>query len=271
MRSPLPATLATLASFATLALLPSLHSQTLISGFESPEYNTDNGAADVAGQNGWTIDDTTPDLSFFVVFGYAGSDPGNNGAAIGGYLDSPVEPRVELANTYGGPLVNSLTTMNFAVQASTNDFPGSDVFGFTLRNTESAALFSLALEPNPAFSDRLEVVWYDGANVRTSTGYDLFYGSNYDLALTITGSGPDAAFSAVINGATPLPFNGLLGGSGGATLGSFGAYVSRDTAATEYGDNYLVFDNLNIQPVPEPAVASLALAGLLGLTLRRRR
>lgn len=260
-----------LLALTALIAAPAAIGQALLAGFDSPEYNTDNMAGDVAGQNGWIIDDATVDLSFFVVWGYFGSEAGNHGAAVGAYLDSPAEPRVELSNTYGGSLVNSLTTLKFSVEPSTTDFPGADAFGWTYRDGESASLLTISLEPNPTFSDRLEVVWYDGANVRNSTGYDLFYGSAYDLSVAIAGSGADASFSAIITGADALPFTGSLPGVAGATLNSFGASISRDPAAVEYGDNYLVFDNVSIEVIPEPASALLAGLGLLWAAGRRRR
>lgn len=260
-----------LLAFAALVAAPAAEGQALLAGFDSPEYNVDNMAADVAGQNGWIIDDATVDLSFFVVWGYLGSAEGNHGAAVGAYLDSPAESRVELSNTYGGSLVNSLTTLKFAVEPSTTEFPGADTFGWTYRDSESASLLTISLEPNPSFSDRLEVVWYDGANVRNTTGYDLFYGSAYDLSLVIEGDGADAAFSAVITGADALPFTGSLPGAAGSTLNSFGASISRDPGAVEYGDNYLVFDNVSIEVIPEPASALLAGLGLVVVASRRRR
>lgn len=260
--------------FAILALIAAApaQGQVLTATFDSPEYVVDNELADVAGQNGWAIDDATPDLSFFVLMGYLGSAPGNMGAAVGAYLDAPVEPRVELSNTYGGVIVDSVTSLKFAVQASTTEFPGEDSFGWSYRDGSDASLLTISLEPNPAFADRLEVVWYDTANVRVQTGYDLFYGNSYDLSVSFTGSGADAIFSASIAGAEVLPFTGSLVGAAGATLTRFGASISRDPAAIDYGDNYLVFDNLSIQPIPEPASALLVVASLLvGVAGRRRR
>lgn len=260
-----------LSALVALLAAPFVHSQVLVAGFDSPEYNTDNGAADVAGQNGWTINDTTPDVSFFVLFGYLDSPAGNHGAAVGGYLDAPVEPRVELSNTYGGSLVDSITSLKFAVQASTEQFPGRDTFGWTLRDSSNASLMSIALEPNQAFNDRLEVVWYDSANTRTSTGYDLFYGNAYDLTLSFAQDGAHAGFSAMIAGSQVLPFTGTLPGAAGATLQTFAAVASLDPVPSEYGDNYLVFDNLSIRVIPEPTVGLLALSGLLFGWRRRRR
>lgn len=260
-----------LAALLTAFAGPSASAASLLAGFDSPEYTVDNVAADVAGQNGWTIDDATPDLSFFVAWAYLGSAEGNHGAAVGAYLDSPVEPRVELANSYVGPLVDSLTSLKFSIQPSTTDFPGTDTFGFTYRDSDSASLFTLSLEPNPSFADRAEVVWYDAANTRTPTGLDIFYGGAYDLALAFSGSGPNATFAATLTGSETVQFAGTLPDVAGATISTFGASISRDPAAVEYGDNYLVFDTLSIQPViPEPASALLAAAGLL-LVVRRRR
>ncbi|MFN0130122.1 MAG: hypothetical protein ACKV19_25945 [Verrucomicrobiales bacterium] len=263
MRSYLPALVALIAA-------PFVQSQVLVAGFDGPEYNTDNEAADVAGQNGWAINDATPDISFFVLFGYLDSPAGNHGAAVGGYLDAPVEGRVELSNTYGGSLVDSFTSLKFAVQASTDDFPGRDTFGWTLRDSSNASLMSISLEPSETFNDRLEVVWYDSANTRSSTGHDLFYGNSYDLTINFAQDGAHAGFSALIAGAQTLPFSGTLPGAASATLQTFAATTSLGATQLEHGDNYLVFDNLSIRVIPEPAVGLLALSGLL-FGLRRRR
>lgn len=260
-----------LLALASLLAGPAANAQALLAGFDSPQYNTDNVAGDVAGQNGWTIDDATADLSFFVVWGYLGSEAGNNAAAVGAYLDSPVEPRVELSNTYGGSLVNSLTSLKFSVEPSTSEFPGRDSFGWTFRDSESDSLLSISLEPNPLFPDRLQVVWYDNADVRTATGYDLFYSGAYDLSVAIVGSGANASFSATITGMEALPFTGSLNGAAGATLSTFGASIARDPSAAEYGDNYLIFDNVSLTVIPEPASAMLAAMGLLFAAGRRRR
>jgi len=255
-----------------LVAAPFAQSQILIAGFDSPEYNTDNVTADVAGQNGWVINDPTPDISFFVEFGYAGSAPGNHGAALGGWLDTPVEPLVELSNTYGGPLVNSFLSLKFAVQSSTADFPGRDSFGWTFRDESANSLFNISLEPNVSFADRLEIVWYDSADTRTSTGYDLFYDSTYDLTVGFMRDGLNAGFSALIAGADTLPFTGTLPNAADATLETFGAHAELAPGNTEYGDNFLVFDNLSLRPVPESGVGLLPLMTLFsGCWLLRRR
>lgn len=258
--------------FTLLAAATSAHAVNFSAGFDAPEFSIDNETDDVAGQNGWVIDDPTPDLSFFVNWGYLGSEEGNQGAAVGAYLDSPVNDRVELAHAYGGRLVDSLATLKFAVQPSTPEYPGADSFGWSYRDAGNTSLLTISLEPNLSFSDRMEVVWYNAANVRTETGYDLFYNSAYDLAIAFTGSGPDAVFSASITGTETLPFSGTLSSLSESTLQSIGASITRDPNSAEYGDNFFVFDALSIQAVvPEPATGLLALAGLISGVCRRRR
>lgn len=259
-------------SLIALVAAPLAHTQILTAGFDSPEYNTDNAAVDVAGQNGWVINDPTPDISFFVLFGYTGSAPDNHGAAIGGYLDTPVEPFVELSNTYGGPLADSILSLKFAVPSSSDAFPGRDTFGWSFRDELSNSLFHISLEPNLSFNDRLEVVWYDSAHTRTSTGFDLFYDSTYDLTVRFDADGPNTLFSANIDGADDLPFTGTLPGAADATLETFGLSAQLAPGNTAYGDNFLLVDNLSVRAIPESGPGLIALIPMVsGALLLRRR
>lgn len=230
-----------------------------MTGFEPPQYEVNNELADVAGQNGWVIDDPTEDISFFVEW----PDSSNHGAAIGGFFDVPNGTSAELSRAIGRPLAGTKVSLDFFVQSSTNEFPGRDSFFFHIGDE-----FTLALEPSVDFADQFEVAWYDSANTRTSSGWDIFYDSEYGLDLEFSDSG----FSATITGSEVLAFSGALPGAATGTFDHFGAGWALDPQAQEFGDNFLAFDNLDIRDVPEPALSSVVFAGVVGLlTVVRRR
>jgi hypothetical protein len=221
----------------------------------------DNSQA-VAGQNGWTINDATTDLSFFVT--YNTTDAG----AIGGYYTSPALGNVRLSHSLSLPLTQTSLGADFAIVPSTVAFPGRDTFGWSVYNGSGLNLLTLQFEPDSLNQTLLNVTWSTGAGSATSTGWAVQYDGPYSLQIAFSsGPGSDAAFTATLSGSNTISFNGSLPGLANETVASIGQHFVQKGAAA--GDNYMLFDNIAV--VPEPSTAAMLLGFLVPLAARRRR
>jgi hypothetical protein len=242
-------------------------------GFETSEGYDNSELANVAGQKGWTINDATDQVSFFQFLG----TPTNNAAALGGNYFEPSVNRVVLEHGVNTSLNNTRVNLSLNFVASTNSFPGRDSFSVIFDNDndpENVPLFSIAFEPNPVFTEKLNMVWYDALNTRTASLNAAQYGGLYDLSVEFDASGADMLFSARVEDLLGggVNFNGTLTGASGASLANLGVGFTRDLAAQGFGDNFMLFDDVVVskggaQSVPETGVglAWLAVLGVLGM------
>ena len=271
-----------IAGFASLALNQARSATGYWSTFDSPTYDTSTGALpnfpkDLAGQDGWVINSanapgtgtqTNPSqLSTFVTFG-----GGNFAGTLGGQWSTPNTRDVLLSHSATAPLLGTEFSVDLTIQ---NPHPLSgfeDTFGVSLKDGSSSNLIRFQFEPaatpaNP--TDAMKVVWYDASGTPTSAGVNVFYGGSFNLSVTFTGSGADAAFSATIAGATNYDFGGLLSGAAAANIDTVNFdWKVNDASVANAGTNYLTFDNL---AVPEPSSMLTGALALLGLAARRRR
>jgi len=228
-----------------------------VTGFEQPPYNH---SLDLAGQQGWTINDNTLNLSSFAFWN------GDWAAYLGGFYDAPAVVNVDLSHSYDLPMAGSSFGVDFTIIGSSASYPGRDSFGFSLKEGV-ADLMRVAFEPGAP--GRLEVLWYDNLNVGhtlTPVSQDIFYSGSYVLTLKFNPSGADTAFVATLTGSNTFTWGGILPGTAGAYVSSFSA--DYDVEGVEAGDNFMLFDGISI--IPEPASAGLAGLGML-LLMRRRR
>jgi hypothetical protein len=222
-----------------------------------------NNAQAVAGQDGWTINDSTPDLSFFASYNFT------DAAALGGYYDDPALTNVTLSHGASLPLVQTSLGMDFAIVPSTVSFPGQDAFGWSFFNALGNNLLSIQFEPDNIDPTLLNVTWTTGAGAATSTVLAIEYNGPYKLNVDFTTlGGSNAGFTASITSSNSVSFNGTLPGLAGETVASFGQnFVKKGASA---GDNYMIIDNLAV--VPEPSTGLMVLAALaIPLTVRRRK
>jgi hypothetical protein len=267
----------TQALFTSIAFLSVASTSSAViysAAFDTPTYNNGN-TQNVAGQDGWSINDAASQLSFF----------GNNGSnyygALGGYFSTPGIKNIELSHTANTPLVGASFYVTTGVRNSTASFPNRDAFGWSLKDSGNNILLRVAFEPVAGQPGRLEVIWYDGAGSPTSTGVDIYNNDFntldnpdvdgiYELSISFTGSGANAAFNAAISGQNSFTFNGTLAGLANATLDKVVAdFDILGATAADAGDNFMFFDN--VQVIPEPTTTLFGLASLAGLALRRRR
>lgn len=264
----------TAAFIAAMNIMTSAQAAIFSAGFETSEGYDNSAPANVAGQKGWTINDATDQLSFFQFLG-SGT---NNAAALGGNYFEPSVNRVVLEHGVNTSLNNTRVNLSLNFVASTNSFPGRDSFSVIFDNDNDAnnvPQFSIAFEPDPVLTDRLNIVWYDALNARTSSLNALFYGGLYGLSVEFDASGADTLFSARVEDSSTtqgINFNGTLTGASGASLANLGVGFTRDPAALGFGDNYMLFDDVVVskgsaQSVPETGVglAWLAVLGVLGM------
>jgi hypothetical protein len=197
-----------------------------------------NHGGQVAGQHDWTIDDPTPDLSFFVRLN------GSDAAAFGGFFDVPAGPRVRLSHPVGLPLAGSSFRVSMAVLPSTLMYPGRDTFGWSLTDPAGATLFSLHFIPSVNNPDILNILWSSaGGGAAISTGKAISYSAPYTFDLKFNTIGVlQFGFSAVISGSNSFSFDGSLPGLGGKTWHSLSADFIGN--ADVYGDNYMIFDDV---------------------------
>lgn len=239
-------------------------SGTFLAGFEAPTYNH---ALNLAGQNGWGINDSTIDLSTFALWN------GSYAGYIGGTYSAPAILNVDLTHSFDAPVGGTVFDVDFDIEASSASNPNRDSFGWSFK---SGATDVLRLAFEPGLPTRLEVAWYDNANVRhvlTPISQDIFYGGKYHLNVSFSTSGADALFSATLTGTNSFSWNGTLLGAGSSYLTAFGAdFNVLGATGDDAGNNFMIFDGLSIiNPVPEPSSAFLGAAFAAGLLLRRKR
>ena len=264
----------TAAFIAAMNIIATSQAAVFTAGFETSEGYDNGDGEEVAGQKGWRINDSEDQLSFFQFLG-SGT---NNAAGLGGDFLESGEKRVVLEHEVEKRFDKTRVNLSLSIQASTNEYPGRDSFSVIFdddNDADNVPLFSIAFEPDPVLTDRLNMVWYDALNVRTSSLNAIFYGGLYDLSVEFDASGADMLFSARLEvpvTSVGVNFNGLLAGSSTASLENFGIGTTRDSGANYFGYNYILFDDVNVskarvQQVPETGagMAWLAVLGVLGM------
>ena len=259
---------------AAMNIIVTSQAAVFTAGFETSEGYDNSAPANVSGQKGWTINEAATDqLSFFQFLG-SGT---NNAAGLGGLYGDPLVNRVVLGHGVNTSLNNTRVNLSLNFVASTL-VPGRDSFSVIFDNDndpENVPQFSIAFEPDPTFTDRLNIVWYDALNARTSSLNAIFYGGLYDLSVAFDASGADTLFSARVEDSLTnqgINFNGTLDGASTASLANLGVGFTLDPAAQGFGDNFMLFDDVVVskggaQSVPETGagLAWLAVLGVLGM------
>ncbi len=235
-----------------------------VTGFESPTYNH---SFQLAGQDGWTINDPVPDVSNFAFWN------GSYAGLLGGIYSAPNTTQVALSHPFSAPAGGVMFDVDFLVQDVVGSpHPQRDSFGWSFQTTGPGDVFRVAFEPT-GIATQLEIAWYDNANVRHTllpTSQDILYRGNYHLSVDFTDSGPNLGFTASITGTNTVTWTDSLVGAGGQNLTSFAAEWNLSSVmVSEAGDNFMIFDGLSI--IPEPSTSFLSAGFVACLLFRRKR
>jgi hypothetical protein len=255
--------------FAAVALTPVV-SSAFTATFPSGTFTV---GAEVAGTDGWTINDAGQGGAGFLSF--VTTLNGDTAGAVGGLYNAPAAAAptdVYLSHAAPSALQYTTFSVDFAIVGSSG-VPGRDGFGFSMRDAVDGNLLTISFAPvanvtNDAFQVKY-TVGNTTFNAQDGNGDPLiiFQGGEYNLSLAFAAT-TDPTFSATITGGVnSASFTGVATGLGAAQIASVGAV--ENTLTGQEGDNYLVFDNLSI--IPEASSSLLLGFGALGFLTRRRR
>ncbi|MDB6134156.1 MAG: hypothetical protein JWM59_2399 [Verrucomicrobiales bacterium] len=250
----------------SLFALPAVSKADFLYNFNSATPN--GGTANFAPQDGWSINDSTEDLSFLVE-----TAPGDNAVALGGYLSAPSVGAVNLTHTAGETLDGGTFSVDFALINRDSTDPGNffnedDSFSINLSGTEGLN-YTLTLIPSATENIReiLSTNSTDTGGILTNDATDA---GSYTLSISFTASGADLNYVAQVIGSTTGTFTGTLAGAATSQLTSFGVtFDTTDPNPANAGSNYILVDNFAF--VPEAGTAALSLMAVGALSLRRRR
>lgn len=250
---------------ATALLSVSAGAQPFSTGFgDNPGdgvYNAMDGidVADLAGQDGWQVNDATRRISFMAT--RAGSLAGG----LGGLFDEPVEPTVTVRRNTDLPLAGARFRADFSISPS-EFVPGQDIFGFSFSDDGASQLFNVSFEPQVIQDNVLRVRSSTLGDAAISSGYGVFLGGDYNISIDFIPAGlDDINFQVTLVGTNTESFGGLIPGAGASSIGSFGVFYQ----TLSNSDSYISFDNLAL--VPEPGSLMLLALSAVGLVLNRRR
>lgn len=254
--------------FASAAFATSAQGANLVTDFSG--YNT---GADVAGQYGWTINDSTADLSYFALLN------GSNAACLGGNYNAPVLPTVSLQHDASAIFGQTTITFDYTIVDSTNAYPDRDTFGVEVTGATNNNLFSVVLVPDAqsatpsSTTEKMDIYYSTGAGPLVPTGIATTEGNLYNLGISFTPSGATTNFTLSV------------GNSGGSSTFSGNVAVDPTTLTNNFAVNWSTYDQVNpnnagnnyialtnLVDVPEPSSVLLCgLGGLGSFVLLRRR
>lgn len=216
--------------------------------------------------DGWSTSQDNS-MSHLIAWGEP-KDSNMRGAFGGAYVpgfSTPVTLTME-STVYGASVGMSMEVLLLAGEL------GRDSFEVSLDTVAGGDLVSLVFFPAISGPDGVPV-WELGyrigdATAVTYTTIEVRENSWYNIEAAFTGSEYSLTFGNTLG--TTTFASGAIDGFDSATSGlgdlEF-SWVKAPGTDVEYGDNYILFDNINI--VPEPSVALLS--GVASLMLLRRR
>ncbi len=247
-------------------------------GYSTGDMTTGGNAA-----NGWSVNDSTADVSSIINTSNAGGTFGNRSASIG-FVAPITATTAYLSHAVNTPLLGGGVDASFSTQffifdsdsGGVSDGEARDTFGFRFEDGIGNNIFSFFLtpfdqDPLPENDTAFHTFsWSTGNNAPTVVlpGLAAQEGQPpYTFAINFSPSGlNDVAFTANVGGS---PFSGTLVGLAATTIEKIGATWTPLNGPTDPGSNILIFDNISL--VPEPSSALLGLIGISSLVIRRRR
>lgn len=215
---------------------------------------------------GWSTSELNPSTA---PLAWAEPVAGNMAGAVGGAYAEAVNTK--FTATMASSVYSSVATISLDVmlRSSTPAASGRDTFtvGVSRAIAPGASLFDIVFSPAVSVGgvDTWEVGYGINGGSITYTGFVLNEDAWYDVGLAFNGSNFSFTFG---NSVSTNTSTGTIPGFDGATAGlgdlSFGW---QKASTTPYGDNYMLFDN--VESIPEPSAA--VLGGIASLLLFRRR
>ncbi len=251
---------------------------------------TDGGSnfatADPLDQDGWTINDSNPGLSFLL-----NKTGGGKLLALGGYFNPTSVETVNLTRAIYEPAGTSIVKIDYGLVNSKSPlteatdppfYAYDDSFGFTFSDA-SGPLLTIGIgpvSPTPVETKRQIYISELGGSP-TALNPDGIKPSDYsliglfNLRITFGVSGSDLTYSGKADDRNGLAgglinFSGTLPGKANAVITELGInYKSTNPEGLDFnGSNFMVVDSIMI-PEPSAALTGVMALGLFGL--RRRR
>lgn len=257
-----------------VAALPSSASAFVTSFPEATFAPAGDIGAQIAGKDGWSIDDPYFDVNDNRGLSYSNILNTSLAAQLGGafYVADP-GASIFLSHAAPGELQYTSLSVAFAIQSSNFVNPGRDAFGFSFRDGGGDNLLTISLVPVASTNnDAYQVRYTVGANptVNALDGNSdpmfIYHNGLYSLNLGFTPNGANPTFSATITGSNAQTFTGTATGLGASSVDRFGVEWNLDG---DGANNGLIFDDLSV--VPEPSSSLLLCLAGLGLACRRKR
>jgi hypothetical protein len=234
----------------------------------STNFNSYSGP-EIAGTDGWGINDATVGLSFLVNWN------GSKAAALGGLVDSPSASTVGLNHAYTDTFGNTSVAFNFTIVDSSDTYPDRDTFAVSLYNG-SGNLFKILFTPNSQTgtpdSDpnaQWNLSYVAGAGPTVSLTQGVLEGGTYSLSLLLSPNGSSTNFNLTVSGGTTANRTGTIAVNPSSATTNFGVLWTPTSGPSNAGSNYFLFDNLAV--VPEVSSSLLFCFTGLGLVARRKR
>ena len=252
-------------AFSAVVLVANARGASYVSNFDSFD-----DQLDVAGNDGWGINDPSEGLSFIV------SLNGTNAAALGGYYanPAPTTQTVGLTHSYLEELGVTSMSFDFLLIDQTNTASFRDTFGVTLRNGASD-LFTVSFAPVPLVPPESDHKWglsYSVGNGPTvSLTMAVFEAGLYSLNLQFTPHGSTTDFNLSVGGGNTVVRTGNIAIDPTTVATDFGLTWTPTGGAGNGSNNYFVRDNLAVERIPEVSSSLLLCLAGLGAVFRRRR